>query len=130
MQEVRDKYKFGRAIAAPQIGIKKRLVYINIDKPMIIINPYYTFKSEELFEVWDDCMCFPNLLVKVMRHQKIRIKYRDENWKEQNVDFEGAMSELIQHEVDHLDGRLYPGRMTDLSKLIFESEIRHFTPAG
>jgi peptide deformylase len=42
----------------------------------------------------------------------------------------GFHARVVQHEVDHLDGRLYPSRMTDLSRLIFESEIRHFAPAG
>jgi len=53
---------------------------MNVDKPVVIINPEYTFKSEEMFDVWDDCMCFPNLLVLVSRHLKISLKYLDENW--------------------------------------------------
>jgi peptide deformylase len=80
MEEVREKYHFGRSIAAPQLGYKKRVVYLNIDKPTVIINPEYIYKSEEMFEVWDDCMCFPNLLVLVKRHLKVNLKYRDENW--------------------------------------------------
>lgn len=81
MEQVREAYHFGRSIAAPQLGYKKRLIYMNIDKPVVIINPEYTFKSEELFEVWDDCMCFPNLLVLVRRHLKVNLRYLDENWQ-------------------------------------------------
>ena len=77
MEEIRAKYQFGRAIAAPQLGIMKRLIYMNIDRPTVIINPEITYKSEELFELWDDCMSFPNLLVKVKRHKEITITFRD-----------------------------------------------------
>ena len=79
MQEIRAKYSFGRAIAAPQLGIMKRLIYMNIDKPVFFINPEFTDLSDELFELWDDCMSFPNLLVKVKRHKHLSIKYLDEH---------------------------------------------------
>jgi len=106
MEEIRAKYHFGRGIAAPQLGMMKRLFYINIDRPLVIINPIFTNKSEDLFELWDDCMCFPNLLVKVKRHTKVTLRYLDENWEEQTLHAEGSLSELLQHEYDHLDGIL------------------------
>src|SRR6185369_14059305 len=98
MQEIRAKYNFGRAIAAPQLGIMKRLIYMNIDKPIVFINPELTHLSEEMFDVWDDCMCFPNLLVKVQRHKSLTIKYWDENWKACEWTVENDLSELLQHE--------------------------------
>ena len=58
MKEIRAKYKFGRAIAAPQLGIMKRLIYMNIDKPVVFINPEFSYRSDEKFELWDDCMSF------------------------------------------------------------------------
>ncbi len=58
MQEIRANYNFGRAIAAPQLGVMKRVIYMNIDKPVVFINPELTNRSDEMFEVWDDCMCF------------------------------------------------------------------------
>lgn len=113
MNEIRKKFNFGRAIAAPQLGIMKKLVYMNIDKPVVFINPEYTFKSQETFEVWDDCMSFPNLFVKVKRHKKVTIKFRDESWQEQIWTVEDDISELLQHEFDHLDGVLAPMRAID-----------------
>lgn len=104
MKDIRAKYNFGRAIAAPQLGIMKRLIYMNIDKPVIFINPEFTYMSDELFELWDDCMSFPNLLVKVKRHKKVTIKYLDENWEPQQWEMENGLSELLQHEYDHLEG--------------------------
>lgn len=113
MEDIRRKYNFGRAIAAPQLGNMKRLIYMNIDKPLIFINPKIISKSEEMFEVWDDCMCFPNLLVKVLRHKTIEIEYLDENWKLQKSVFENDLSELFQHEFDHLEGILCTMRAID-----------------
>lgn len=106
MQEIREKYNFGRAIATPQLGIMKRLIYMNIDKPVVFINPQFTYLSEEQFELWDDCMSFPNLLVKVKRHKKVIVEYLDENWVHQKWEMEDDLSELLQHEYDHLEGIL------------------------
>jgi len=113
MQEIREKYNFGRAIAAPQLGIMKRLVYMNIDKPIIFINPEIQDASDELFELWDDCMSFPNLLVKVKRHKTIAVNYLDENWQQQQWVMTDALSELMQHEHDHLNGILCTMRAID-----------------
>jgi peptide deformylase len=113
MEDIRANYNFGRAIAAPQLGNMKRVIYMNIDHPMIFINPKILSKSQEMFEVWDDCMCFPNLFVKVMRHKTIEVEYLDENWEKQTAFFENDISELFQHEFDHLEGILCTMRAID-----------------
>lgn len=113
MKEIRAKYNFGRAIAAPQLGIMKRLVYMNIDRPVVFINPQLIDMSDEMFELWDDCMSFPNLLVKVKRHKNLTIRYLDENWQQQEWKMADDLSELLQHEYDHLDGILCTMRAVD-----------------
>jgi peptide deformylase len=113
MQEVRAKYGFGRAIAAPQLGIMKRLVYMNIDRPVVFINPVFENLSQEMFEMWDDCMSFPNLLVRVKRHKSLTIKYLNQNFEPQIWHMEDALAELLQHECDHLDGILCTMRAID-----------------
>lgn len=113
MEDIRRVYGFGRGIAAPQLGIMKRMFYLNLDRPYIILNPELKGLSDELFELWDDCMSFPNLLVKVKRHQSLTLEYLDENWETQIWTVEGAISELIQHEYDHLDGVLCTMRAID-----------------
>lgn len=118
----RQKYGCGRAIAAPQIGVMKRLIYIFIDKPLVLINPEIIFKSEELMEIWDDCMSFPDLLVKVKRHVACRVKYKDLDWNEQEIYFDKDMSELFQHEYDHLDGILAVARAIDGKSFALSSE--------
>jgi peptide deformylase len=111
--DFRNKYHFGRAIAAPQLGIKKRLVYMLIDRPIIFINPVLMDPSEELFELWDDCMSFPHLLVRIRRHRTVRVRYLDEDWQEREWLMADDLSELIQHEYDHLDGILCTMRAID-----------------
>jgi peptide deformylase len=106
LMEFRMLYRAGRAIAAPQIGYMKRLIYVNIDKPIVLINPVLFDLSEEMMEIWDDCMCFPNLLVKVKRHKSCKVRFFDIDWVEQTMEFSNGMSELIQHEHDHLNGIL------------------------
>ena len=113
MAEVKARYNFGRAIAAPQLGIMKRLIYMNIDRPVVFINPELTHLSEEMFELWDDCMSFPNLLVKVQRHRSLTIKYLDERWQPREWDMKDDLSELLQHEYDHLNGVLCTMRAVD-----------------
>jgi peptide deformylase len=111
--DFKKRYGTGRAIAAPQIGMMKRMIYMYINKPKVFINPVLTQKSKERMVVWDDCMCFPDLLVKVKRHQRCGITYKDMEWKEQTMILEGDLSELLQHECDHLDGILAVSRAID-----------------
>ncbi len=114
MMQFRKQYGRGRAIAAPQIGILKRIMYMNIDdKPTVLINPQFTWKSPEIIELWDDCMSFPDLLVKVKRYKSCRLKFLDMDWQEHEWDLSGDLSELLQHEYDHLDGVLATMRAVD-----------------
>jgi peptide deformylase len=111
--DFKKRYGTGRAIAAPQIGMMKRMIYMYINEPKVFINPVLTQKSKERMVVWDDCMCFPDLLVKVKRHQRCGITYKDMEWKEQTRILDGDLSELLQHECDHLDGLLAVSRAID-----------------
>ncbi|HSB07568.1 MAG TPA: peptide deformylase [Thermodesulfobacteriota bacterium] len=113
LMHFRKQYGTGKAIAAPQIGVMKRLIYMKIKEPVVFINPVLDQRSPEMMTVWDDCMCFPDLLVKVERHRTCRITYRDMEWKEHAMLLEGDLSELLQHECDHLDGILAVSRAID-----------------
>jgi peptide deformylase len=113
LMDCRGRIGAGRAIAAPQIGVLKRLVYMNIDQPIVFINPALDQMSDEKIELWDDCLSFPDLLVRVRRHRTCRIKYRDLDWHRQELHLENDLSELLQHECDHLDGVLAVARAID-----------------
>ena len=124
MEAFRSVHGWGRAIASPQIGVMKQIVYMELDKPQLFINPVLSYLSTEMIELWDDCMSFPDILVKVRRHQSCRIAYRDETWREYSHVIKGDESELLQHEIDHLHGILATMRAIDGSKFALQSQ-RH-----
>jgi peptide deformylase len=117
ISEFRKAYGRGRAIASPQIGLLKRIICIHTGQPQVLINPEIEFRSEEMIDVWDDCMSFPDLLVFLRRHKKIIITFRDLSWKKQTWHLNDDMSELLQHEYDHLDGILAISRAKDITCL-------------
>jgi peptide deformylase len=112
--EFRARYQAGRAIAAPQLGYMKRLIYMFVNgESTVFINPEIVYQSEEMMELWDDCMSLPNLLVRLKRHQTIHIRFFDLNWTEHQLVLENDLSELLQHEYDHLNGILCTMRALD-----------------
>lgn len=120
--DFRRKYGVGRAIAAPQIGVMKRLVYMYVDSPTVFINPVIDQQSADMLTLWDDCMCFPDLIVKVERHRSCRITFLDREWREQSLQLEDDLSELLQHECDHLDGVLATSRAIDARSFALRSQ--------
>lgn len=119
---IRRDYGFGRAIAAPQIGVQKRIICILTDRPYIIINPTLEFVGDEKMELMDDCMSFPGLLVRVQRFKHCILRYRDENWQLRTLRMDDDMAELIQHEYDHLDGILATMRAVDNKAFVMKKE--------
>ena len=120
----RDKHSWGRAISAPQIGVMKQIVYMEFNQPELFINPVLTELNEEKLELWDDCMSFPDILVKVRRHKACRINYLSGNGKEISRIIENAEAELLQHEIDHLNGILATMRAINGSYFALQSQ-RH-----
>ncbi|MBT8400247.1 MAG: peptide deformylase [Rhodothermia bacterium] len=121
--DFRRRHRAGRAIAAPQIGVFKRVVYMETDAPVVYINPALVPLGSEQIVLWDDCMSFPDLLVRVRRHRQCRITYRDERWNEVEEVLRDDMSELLQHECDHLDGILAVSRAIDERSFALRSQI-------
>ena len=117
---IRRDYGFGRAIAAPQIGVQKRLICMLTDKPYVIINPTLEFVGDEMMALMDDCMSFPKLLVRVRRYRHCILRYLDENWVLNEKQMDDDMSELIQHEYDHLDGILATMRAIDNKSFVMK----------
>ena len=105
----RESTGYGRGIAAPQIGILRRMIFIRMQPEGFcgpLINPHITWSSESRLELWDDCFSFPDLMVRVSRAAEVRVAYQDEHGAECALRAEGDLSELLQHEIDHLDGIL------------------------
>ncbi|MHA7685067.1 pyridoxal-phosphate dependent enzyme [Cupriavidus sp. PET2-C1] len=103
---------FGRAIAAPQIGINRRIIAMHLGaRPFALINPEITWRSADRSEVWDACLSMPNKLVQVQRHRSISLRYMDEDGHTRTWErLPSELAELVQHEIDHLDGVLMTER--------------------
>lgn len=112
LEAFREAKGFGRAIAAPQVGIGARLVVVNLGAgPFAVFDPRISWRSEETILVWDDCLSVPASVVQVERAASITLEFTDEagqrrRWPRLPED----VAELLQHELDHLDGVLMTGR--------------------
>ena len=126
LMDFRRIHGAGRAIAAPQIGVFRRLIYMHIDQPVVLVNPALRFVDDEIMEVLDDCMSFPELLVKVMRHWRCIVEYTDMNGRDNRMELTGDLSEVLQHEYDHLDGILATMRAADSKSLCLKSQKHVF----
>ncbi|MBL8219580.1 MAG: peptide deformylase [Bryobacterales bacterium] len=114
---------FGRGISAVQIGEPVRVIYIEIDgRAYSLVNPRYEVLSAETFLLWDDCFSFPNLMVKVRRSVTVRIAYRDADGSPRTLEASGPFAELLQHEMDHLDGILAVDRAIDRESFLTREE--------
>lgn len=119
LARVQDAFGFGRAVAAPQIGEDVALVAVDLGKgPQLLADPKVVAKSEAMVTVWDDCLCFPNLSVKVARHATVSVEFVDEQGQTTRWDkIDGETSALLQHEMDHLIGVLAVDRAVDKDSL-------------
>ena len=122
-------------LAAPQVFVSKRVVVYRIiaarippgsglePRPWtVMVNPVITPKADEKTPVWERCLSIPGLHGKVPRHLSIRIRYQDLQGRTHEHDAHSSWAALLQHECDHLDGILYPMRMSDLSLLAYNDE--------
>jgi len=108
----RRNHGFGRALAAPQLGIARRMIVVDLGAgPFLVVNPEIHWRSPETFEVWDDCFSIPGSLVRVRRHCSISLSYRDAAFRQRRWErLPPDLAELLQHEIDHLDGILMTDR--------------------
>jgi peptide deformylase len=121
----RERTGFGRGIAAPQIGALQRIIFIRMQPAgftSALVNPTIVWSSPERMELWDDCFSFPDLMVRVSRAVRVRVDYLDERGARQTVEAEGDLSELLQHEIDHLDGLLAVDRAVAPQALMTRAE--------
>jgi len=124
----------GAGIAAPQIGVNLRLIIFGIDKnprypeaepvPMtILINPVVTPLTEDKQTGWEGCLSVPGYRGKVTRYSRIRYTGVDENGVRMVRVVSGFHAVVVQHEVDHLDGILYPQRIADMREFGLTEEL-------
>jgi peptide deformylase len=123
---------YGRGIAAPQIGVLRRIVFLNVDRPWPLINPNIVGRSDDTVVVWDGCLSYLCVFFQVRRHRAITVRYQDLMGQDHEIEVAGDSSELLQHEIDHLDGVLAIDRMIDTKSMCtreeFERRYRHTSP--
>lgn len=114
---------FGRAIAAPQVGLARRMIALRLpDWPSIILNPEIFWVDSVGITLWDDCMCFPDLLVRVKRARSISLRFMTLDGRiEERTKLALAEAELLQHEIDHLEGILAVDRATGFDPIVSRS---------
>ena len=123
LHEFQRTHGFGRGISAVQIGEPKRLIYIELEgRAYRLRNPRFDFQGARKFRLWDDCFSFPNLLVWLERAETVRIRYEDDRGEEVTLEASGAFSELLQHEMDQLDGVLAVDRALDRNSFCTREE--------
>jgi peptide deformylase len=133
LSDFRSQRGFGRGIAAPQIGALQRVIFVNADYAGALINPTIVKKSRKKFRLWDDCFSFPDILVHVERNYSIEVAFVDDRGKKKTLFAEGSFSELLQHEIDHLNGVLAVDRAIDSKHIILRSEfekLNHKSPVA
>ena len=127
----------GIGIAAPQVGVNARIVYIDVDVlaedfpelkgvNMVLINPEITVdESAPLISREEGCLSVPGVHENVHRHEKIHLHWLDEQFQEHDQDIEGYLSRVIQHECDHLDKTLFIDRISPIRKQLIRSKLNN-----
>ena len=132
----RNTTGYGRAIAATQLGVMRRVILLKLPgtKPWPLINPEIVWRSEETIVVWDCCLSFLCIFMQVQRNREIKVRYQDPSGacREFPAGDHCNYSELLQHEIDHLDGILCIDRVVDLKTICtreeFEKRHRNTSP--
>ena len=120
----------GIGLAAPQVGILKRLVVIDcsdnkdIKKPLKLINPEVTKLSKNISEFEEGCLSLPSQYAKVIRPSEITLKYKNTEGLICESQFSGLEATCIQHEIDHLDGKLFVDHISKLKRNIIIKKLK------
>jgi peptide deformylase len=128
----------GVGLAAPQVGRSLRLFVIDAspygeDDPTLanfkktFVNPEIYERSEEQSTIEEGCLSFPKLYENVNRPTSIRIRYTDENGVEYDEAYSGMAARIIQHEYDHIEGKVFVDHLSPLRKTLLKSKLNNFS---
>ncbi len=114
----------GVGLAAIQVGVPKRVAVIDIDpkgknsKPMHFINPSIVWRSHEKVDHHEGCLSVPEIWDDVGRNERVKVEYLDEHGKKQTLEADGLLAIALQHEIDHLNGKLFIDHLSKLKRNI------------
>ncbi|MTI31646.1 peptide deformylase [Xanthovirga aplysinae] len=127
----------GVGLAAPQIGKSIRLFVVEVELEEEDQEPFHfkrVFVNAEIIEEdgedWpfeEGCLSIPNIREEVMRPEKLKIRYFDENWKEYEEEYDGMIARVIQHEYDHIDGILFTDYLSGLKKRLLKGKLANIS---
>ena len=126
----------GVGLAAPQVAIHKRIVVVDAAdrnserSPLQLANPEIIKKSDDIATFDEGCLSFPDQFAEVERPASVRIRYIDYNNAPQEIEAEGLLSTCIQHEIDHLDGRLFVDHISMLKRNMILRKMAKLKKAG
>ena len=118
----------GIGLAATQIGVAKRVAVIDIspekNEPLVIVNPAIQIMDPSKKEDYDEgCLSVPGFFEKISRPSDIKLTYQDLNGKKQEIKPEGLLTKVVQHELDHLNGRLFVDHISELKRRRIRNKI-------
>ena len=118
----------GIGLAATQIGVAKQVAVIDIspekNEPLVIVNPAIQILDPSKIEDYDEgCLSVPGFFEKISRPSDIKLTYQDLNGKKQEIKPEGLLTKVVQHELDHLNGRLFVDHISELKRRRIRNKI-------
>ncbi len=118
----------GIGLAATQIGVAKQVAVIDIspekNEPLVIVNPAIQILDPSVTEDYDEgCLSVPGFFEKISRPSDIKLTYQDLNGKKQEIKPEGLLTKVVQHELDHLNGRLFVDHISELKRRRIRNKI-------
>ena len=118
----------GIGLAATQIGVAKQVAVIDIspekNEPLVIVNPEIQILDPSKTEDYDEgCLSVPGFFEKISRPSDIKLTYQDLNGKKQEIKPEGLLTKVVQHELDHLNGRLFVDHISELKRRRIRNKI-------
>jgi peptide deformylase len=118
----------GIGLAATQIGVAKQVAVIDIspekNEPLVIVNPEIQILDPSKREDYDEgCLSVPGFFEKISRPSDIKLSYQDLNGKKQEIKPEGLLAKVVQHELDHLNGRLFVDHISELKRRRIRNKI-------
>jgi peptide deformylase len=132
----------GIGLAAPQVGRSERLFVVDVtpmaaemeeddepipSQPMVFINPEIVAEGEETVDMEEGCLSIPEVREPVTRPERVRMRYQDRNFDEQELETGSVLARVVQHEYDHLEGVLFTDYLSSFRKRLLRRSLRQMT---
>jgi peptide deformylase len=125
----------GVGLAAPQVGLDLRLLTAlamrepgdETAEPVVMVNPEILERSHETWVYEEGCLSIPGIRGDVTRPERVRVRYQDVDGAEHTLDVEGMFARILQHEIDHLNGKLFIDYLSTADKMLIKPKLRQIT---